>query len=207
MIAALVGCIAGLITAAPIGPINVTILSKGMRESFAHGILVAVGAALGDFVYSLAAMYGLFAAVQDPTVSHIFQAIGIILVMTFGIQNIRSKLINIDAGYRIPLKRELHSNFWIGVFLYLSNPSFIGLWITIAGIVHTHHFITRGSDNLFFALGVGIGAFLWYHIMLRFCHNRKDFFKPQTLHIISVISGIALIGFGCYLMFELIHSV
>ncbi len=207
MIASLIGFVVGLLTTMPIGPINVTVLTKGMRESFAHGISIAVGAALMDFVYSLAAMYGLFAILQAPLVSRVFQCVGILLLITFGVQNIRSKLTKIDNGYKLPLKRELHNNFWIGVFLYLSNPTFIGMWLTIAGSVHAYHIISRGSDNLFFATGVGLGAFSWYYIMLRYFHNRKDFMKPGTLHKISVFSGIALLGFGCYLCFELIVSL
>ncbi len=207
MIASLVGLAVGLLTTMPIGPINVTVLNKGMRESFAHGISIAVGAALMDFVYSLAAMYGLFAILQTPIVSRVFQCVGILLLLTFGIQSIRSRLTKIENGYRIPLKRELHSNFWIGVFLYLSNPTFIGMWLTVAGLVHAYHFISRGSDNLFFAGGVGLGAFCWYYVMLRYFHNRKEFLKPETLHKISVFSGVALIGFACYLFYTLILSL
>jgi L-lysine exporter family protein LysE/ArgO len=207
MIASLIGFVVGLMTTMPIGPINVTVLTKGMRESFAHGISIAVGAALMDFVYSLAAMYGLFAILQGPLISRVFQGVGILLLFTFGIQSIRSRLTKIGNGYRIPLKRELHNNFWIGVFLYLSNPTFIGMWLTIAGTVHAYHFISRGSDNLLFAGGVGLGAFAWYYVMLRYFHNRKDFLKPETLHKISVFSGIALLGFGCYLSYELIVSL
>ncbi|MGD0337635.1 MAG: LysE family transporter [Bacteroidota bacterium] len=207
MIASLIGFVVGLLTTMPIGPINVTVLTKGMRESFAHGISIAVGAASMDFLYSLAAMYGLFAILQAPLISRVFQCVGILLLITFGVQNIRSKLTKIDNGYKLPLKRKLHSNFWIGVFLYLSNPTFIGMWLTIAGSVHAYHFISHGSDNLFFATGVGLGAFGWYYIMLRYFHNRKDFMKPGTLQKISVFSGIALLGFGCYLCFELIVSL
>ncbi len=207
MIASLIGFVVGLLTTMPIGPINVTVLTKGMRESFAHGISIAVGAALMDFVYSLAAMYGLFAILQAPVISRVFQCVGILLLVTFGIQSIRSRVTKIENGYKLPLKRELHNNFWIGVFLYLSNPTFIGMWLTIAGSVHAYHFISRGSDNLFFAAGVGLGAFAWYYIMLRYFHNRKDFLKPETLHAISVVSGIALLGFGCYLCYALIVSL
>lgn len=207
MIASLIGFVVGLLTTMPIGPINVTVLTKGMRESFAHGISIAVGAALMDFVYSLAAMYGLFAILQAHFISRVFQGVGILLLFTFGIQSIRSRLTKIDNGYKLPLKRELHNNFWIGVFLYMSNPTFIGMWLTIAGSVHAYHLISRGSDNLFFAGGVGLGAFGWYYIMLRYFHNRKNFLKPETLHKISVFSGIALLGFGCYLCYQLILSL
>jgi threonine/homoserine/homoserine lactone efflux protein len=207
MIASLVGFVVGLLTTMPIGPINVTVLTKGMRESFAHGISIAVGAAMMDFVYSLAAMYGLFAILQAPLISRIFQVVGILLLITFGVQNIRSKLTKIDNGYNLPLKRQYHSNFWIGVFLYLSNPTFIGMWLTIAASVHAYHLITHGSDNLFFAGGVGLGAFVWYYSMLRYFHDRKHFFKPETLHKISVFSGISLLAFGGYLCYELIVSL
>ncbi len=208
MIAALIGFLIGFFQSVPVGPINVTVLSKGVRESFAHGISVAVGAAVMDFLYSGAAMFGLFAILQQPKIGFVFQFIGFILLVYFGFKNIFSKITPIENGYKIPLKRELHSCFWIGVFLYLSNPSFIGLWITIAGIIQAYHLIiTKLIDNLFFAIGAGLGSAAWFYVLLKLFHDRRVNFRSETLHKIAVFSGYTLLAFGCYLGYELVLSV
>jgi threonine/homoserine/homoserine lactone efflux protein len=205
MLAAIVGFAIGFVTSIPIGPINVAVLTKGVRESFAHGFSVAIGAATMDFVYASAAMFGFFAIFQAPRVGILFQLLGFALLVYFGMKNILSKPIRVENGVRIPLKRELHSSFWVGVFLYLSNPTFLGYWITVAGVIQAYKLvIDQWIDNLFFAVGVGVGAAGWFYVLLRFFHKRTASLKPATLHRMNVFAGYLLLAFACYLGYELI---
>ncbi|MEK6571687.1 MAG: LysE family transporter [Bacteroidota bacterium] len=208
MLAALVGFLVGFVTSVPIGPINLAVLTKGVRESFAHGISVAIGAAVMDFVYAAAAMFGFFAIFQGPRVGFLFQLLGFILLVYFGIKSILSKPAKVENGMKLPLKRELHSSFWVGVFLYLSNPTFLGYWITVAGAIQAYQLvIAEWIDNLFFAVGVGFGSVTWFYILLRFFHRRSLTLKPETVHKMSVIAGYILLAFACYLGYELIRRL
>lgn len=208
MVAAAVGFVIGFLTCVPIGPINVAVLSKGLRESFAHGISLAIGAALMDFVYASAAMFGFFAIFQSPDVSIIFQLLGFILLVYFGVKNIRSKPVPVNNNVRLPLKRELHSSFWVGVFLYLSNPTFLAYWITAAGVIQAYKLvIAQWIDNLFFAVGVGVGAATWFYVLLKFFHRRTLSIKPETLHRMTVLAGYLLLAFAGYLGYELIAGL
>jgi len=204
MLAALVGFVIGFVTSVPIGPINVAVLTKGMRESFAHGISLAIGAAVMDFVYASAAMFGFFAIFQGPRVGFFFELLGFIFLVYFGIKSLRSKPTQVSNGVKLPLKRELHSSFWVGVFLYLSNPTFLGYWITVAGAIQAYKLIiSQWIDNLFFAVAVGVGAATWFYVLLRFFHKRLITLKPERLRIMSRIAGCILLGFACYLGYEM----
>jgi len=208
MIAAVVGFLIGFVTCVPIGPINVAVLTKGLRESFAHGISLAIGAAMMDLVYASAAMLGFFAIFQAPRVHFLFQLLGIAVLVYFGIKNIRSKPSPLENGVRLTLKRELHGSFWIGVFLYLSNPTFLGYWITVAGIIQASKLIiTEWIDNLFFAIGVGVGAATWFYVLLKFFHERSASVKPETLHRLTVLAGYLLLIFAGYLGYELVTGL
>lgn len=205
MLAALVGFVIGFVTSIPIGPINVAVLTKGVRESFAHGFSLAVGAAAMDFVYASAAMFGFFAIFQGPRVGFLFELLGFILLIYFGIKSLRAKPAPVENGVKLPLKRELHSSFWVGVFLYLSNPTFLGYWITVAGAIQAYKLvISQWIDNLFFAIGVGIGAATWFYVLLKFFHRRIVALKPETLRIMSRVAGTILLLFALYLGYELI---
>ncbi len=208
MLAAIVGFLIGFVTSVPIGPINVAVLTKGVRESFAHGISLAIGAALMDFVYASAAMFGFFAIFQGPRVGFVFQLLGFILLVYFGVKSIWGKPKTMENGVRLPLKRELHSSFWVGVFLYLSNPTFLGYWITVAGVIQAYKLvINEWIDNLFFAIGVGLGAAGWFYVLLKFFHRRSVTLKPETLHRMSVLAGCLLLVFAVYLGYELISGL
>ena len=208
MLAAIVGFLIGFFTSVPIGPINVAVLTKGVRESFAHGISLAIGAATMDFIYASAAMFGFFAIFQGPRVGVVFQLLGFVLLVYFGITHILSKPGKVENQVRLPLKRELHSSFWVGVFLYVSNPTFLGYWIAVAGAIQAYQLvIDQWIDNLFFALGVGFGAATWFYSLLRFFHRRSSTLKPETLHRMSVFAGFLFLAFGSYLGYELIAGI
>jgi threonine/homoserine/homoserine lactone efflux protein len=208
MLAALIGFAIGFVTSIPIGPINVAVLTKGMRESFAHGLSLAIGAALMDFVYASAAMFGFFAVFQGPRIGLLFEILGFILLVYFGIKSLRSEPRQIDNGMKLPLKRELHSSFWAGVFLYLSNPTFLGYWITVAGVIQAYKLvINEWIDNLFFAVAVGVGAATWFYALLKFFRKRLVTLKPERLRIMSRIAGCILLGFACYLGYEMVSRI
>jgi threonine/homoserine/homoserine lactone efflux protein len=208
MLAAIVGFAIGFLTSVPVGPINVAVLTKGVRESFAHGISLAIGAATMDFVYASAAMFGFFAVFQGPRVNLAFQLLGIALLVYFGLKNILTKPKPVEQRVKIPLKHELHSSFWIGVFLYLSNPTFLGYWITVGGVIQAYKLIiNEWLDNLFFAIGAGLGAAGWFYVLLKFFHHRSATLKPATLHRMSVLAGYLLLVFACYLSYEVISSL
>jgi L-lysine exporter family protein LysE/ArgO len=205
MLAALAGFVIGFVTSIPVGPINVAVLTKGVRESFAHGFSLAVGAAVMDFVYASAAMFGFFAIFQGPRVGLAFEVVGFVLLIYFGVKSILSKPVPAENGVRLPLKRELHSSFWAGVLLYLSNPTFLGYWITVAGAIQAYKLvISEWVDNLFFAVAVGVGAATWFYVLLRFFHKRIVTLKPEVLRVVSRIAGCILLGFACYLGYEII---
>lgn len=208
MVAALVGFVIGFVTAVPIGPINVAVLSKGLRESFSHGLSLALGAALMDFVYASAAMFGFFAIFQSPNASIIFRLLGFILLVYIGVKNILSKPVEVNNNVRLPVKRELHSSFWVGVFLYLSNPTFLAYWITVAGVIQAYKLvIDQWIDNLLFAVGVGVGAASWFYALLRYFHRKSVSIKPETLHLMTVLAGYLLLIFAGYLGYELITGL
>jgi threonine/homoserine/homoserine lactone efflux protein len=208
MLAALAGFIIGFVTSIPVGPINVAVLTKGVRESFAHGLSLAIGAAVMDFVYASAAMFGFFAIFQAPRVGLVFELLGFVLLVYFGIKSIRSKPVLVENGVKLPLKRELHSSFWVGVLLYLSNPTFLGYWITVAGAIQAYKLVTsEWIDNLFFAIAVGVGAATWFYVLLKFFHKRIVTLKPEVLRGVSRVAGCILLGFACYLGYEIVSRL
>jgi len=56
----------------------------------------------------------------------------------------------------------------------LSNPSFIAYWITVAGVVQGYKILESTIyNNLFFAVGTGIGTTSWFFTLLELVEKQK----------------------------------
>ncbi|MFZ1083256.1 MAG: LysE family transporter, partial [Candidatus Kryptoniota bacterium] len=88
MLAFLTGLLTGIIISIPIGPINVTVVSKGFKQGFKNAFAVGLGASSMDFFYCSATMLGLSAIVHKLEVNIIFQVIGFFLLLYLGIKDV-----------------------------------------------------------------------------------------------------------------------
>lgn len=84
MIALLAGIIFGLVISIPVGPINLTILTKGMRDGFKPAFWTGVGSATMEFLYCLLAMFGMGAIVEHSLGNIIVQIFAFLILLVFG---------------------------------------------------------------------------------------------------------------------------
>ncbi len=207
MVAFLIGIVVGVVISIPIGPINVTVISKGFRQGFGNAFAVGLGASAMDFFYCGATMLGLAAIVHKIEVNAIFQAIGFVLLIYLGIRDITTKVESFRYDRYIPKNGRFHSAFLVGVFMYVSNPTLVAFWITFSGIIQSSSTIVDGIvDGALFALGVGSGTALWYYSLLKAIFWKRDSFKAETLTLLSRISGYIMLGFSAYIGYELLTN-
>jgi L-lysine exporter family protein LysE/ArgO len=208
MSAIFVGIIAGFLVSAGVGPINIMAMSKSVRESFLHGLMIGIGAAIMDMVYAGIASLGLSSIFDYPVVKLIFQFLGIPLLFYLGIKSffyIPPKVNGTTNNYK---NGKYHNSILIGISLYLANPTFLPLWVGIVGIIHTRMFLQNTfADNTIFALGVLVGTVLWFYVLLKFFLRWQIFSHPKTIKKISYISGVLLLGFGVYMGYKLILDI
>jgi len=204
MIALVTGFVFGFLTSMGVGPINIMAMSKALRQGFAHGFSVGLGAALMDFVYAGVGVFGLSPLVDYEPVRIAFKVISIPLLIYLGIKAIQHKFESSPyANQNARNNGGKHSSFLVGISLYVANPTFLPFWIGVAGIVHSHKLVqTTLVDNLLFSIGVGIGTAIWFYVLLRFICMKHIQLKPKLLNAISKVSGVLLIFFGCYLGYK-----
>ncbi len=205
MLALLTGLLIGIVISIPIGPINVTVISKGFKQGFGNAFAVGLGASAMDFFYCSATMLGLSTIVHKLEVNVIFQVIGFFLLLYLGIKDIATKVENFRYENVVPKNGNFHSAFLIGVFMYVSNPTLVAFWITLSGMIQSSSTIVSGvGDGALFALGVGFGTALWYYSLLKAIFLKRDSFKAETLTILSRISGFIMLAFSSYIGYELL---
>lgn len=207
MVALFVGLIIGIVISIPIGPINVTVISRGLKHGFSSAFAVGLGASAMDFLYCTATMLGLSAVIHRLEVSVVFQVIGFILLTYLGIKDITTKVETSGYDNYVQQNGKFHSAFFVGVIMYVTNPMLVAFWITLSGIVQSTGSIINGfADGALFALGVGFGTALWYYSLLKAIFLKRDSFKAETLTLLSKISGYILLGFSVYIGYELLTN-
>lgn len=207
MIAFLIGLIIGVVISIPIGPINVTVISRGLKQGFSSAFAVGLGSSTMDFLYCGATMLGLSAFVHKIEVNLIFQVIGFLLLIYLGVRDVNTKIEKFRYDRYIQQDGKFHSAFFVGVFMYVSNPMLVAFWITLSGIVQSTAGIVNGiAEEGLFALGVGLGTALWYYSLLKAIFLKRSSFKAETLTLLSKISGYILLGFGAYFGYELLAN-
>jgi L-lysine exporter family protein LysE/ArgO len=206
MSAIFIGIISGFLVSAGVGPINITAMSKAIRESFLHGLMVGIGAAFLDMIYAGIASLGLSSIFDYPIVKLIFQLIGIPLLFYLGIKSLHYKAPVLNGA---PVKNgKYHNSILVGMSIYLANPTFLPLWVGIVGIIHTRALMGNTfAENIIFAGGVAVGTVLWFYVLLKFLQKWQIFSKPKVIKGISQFSGVALIGFGIYMGYKLILDI
>ncbi len=205
MVSLFVGLIVGMVISVPIGPINVTVISKGLKQGFKNAFGVGLGASTMDFIYCGATMLGLSAIVHSIEVNIIFQIIGFLILAYLGIRDVRTKVETFRYEGFEAKNGKFHNAFLVGVFMYVSNPTLVAFWLMLSGVIQSSAMIGDGLVSVaLFALGVGSGTSLWYYLLLKAISWKKESFRAETLTVFSKISGYIMLSFSAYIGYELV---
>ena len=126
------GVLLGLSIAAPIGPVNIAMIQRGLREGFRGAFLLGLGSTLADLIYILLAYAG-----ADP-LSHlvwarvVLFAAGALVMGWLGYGAIRGALG--DGGTPGPDRAAsavTRSAFASGFGITIVNPMTIAFWLGI----------------------------------------------------------------------------
>jgi L-lysine exporter family protein LysE/ArgO len=187
----------GLSLAAPIGPVNAAQLDKGIKGGFLHAWFVGLGAMVVDVLYMMLVYLGVVQFLEAPFMKTFLWLFGFFVLTYTGIESL------IGAG-KLELNQKrgnetLAKSFMSGFFMSLSNPLTILFWLGIYGSVLANTATTYGFNQLLLYSGaIILGVLLWDITMAGIASSFRNFLNTKILIIISVLSGLSLIGFGLY---------
>jgi threonine/homoserine/homoserine lactone efflux protein len=207
MIALLAGLIIGFCTSVPIGPINLAVMMKGLSNRTGQGLMIGAGTGMMDIVYCAAAMFGMSTLISNPKIELAFRIATFVIFLLFAVKTTFFKIpeAKLTSTEDAPgLKRYL----LIGIVLYLSNPSFIAYWITVAGIMHSYHVLAPTTyDDVMFAMGTGFGTFSWYFLLLELVKRYKVRFDAQQIQNITRAFGAILLIITSVMGWNLLNTL
>jgi L-lysine exporter family protein LysE/ArgO len=193
----------GLSLAAPIGPVNAAQLEKGIRNGFFHSWFVGLGAMVADGFYMLLVYLGFVHFLEKPIIQAFLWSFGCFVLVYTGIESIFKAGKITEKNFRSI--EPLSKSFLSGFFMSLSNPLTILFWLGIYGSVMAKTASSYSTDQiLLFSIAVLFGLLLWDISMALMSSTFKRFLSKNLLTAIAYISGLSLIGYGCYFGVEAI---
>lgn len=185
----------GLSIAAPIGPASIAILKSGFQSGFGSAIKVALGVVAADVTYVLVAYFGLARLIVIPAIKTAILFFGMLVLAYLGYQTIKdaSRPVDIQANAS-RVKRNL---FLQGYAVNISNPMAVVWWLGVIGSILATS--AQGDSSLLtlpYTLTIVVGILIWHTGLSLISHFGQRSFSSKVIKMISIFSGLVLIGFA-----------
>ncbi|MGP4075541.1 LysE family transporter [Halobacillus sp. K22] len=202
--------ILGLSIAAPIGPINLEIIRRGIYQGFWPSILVGAGGMTADLTLMFLMYQGLSKYLIINSVQVILLVFGALVLTYTGFQSLFTKKesVTISPNRDTDFAQGCIRPYLTGLSLAAFNPLNILFWLGIYGSALSETF---QKDNLlkafYISSAIFIGIALWNLNLALTVHFSKGILKPRILRMISVGSSLFLLGLGIYFACKAVMSI
>ena len=199
----------GLTLAAPIGPVNLEIIKRGLNSGFKQAFLTGTGAMCADATYLILIFFGLTSFLNFAFMKIFLGIAGSFILIYLGVMSAKDffsstnqqKKLNTESTNR----RLFHSSFITGYVLAISSPMTIVWWTGVFGALLAAQTIIHTNISAFFScLSILLGCFLWVFFLAAALHRGKRIINEKITRRISLFAGIFLIGFGIYFLYRAI---
>lgn len=199
------GFVLGLSVAAPIGPVNVEIIRRGLAIRPLAGLAIGLGAVSADCFYfgvATVAATQAEALLQSPIGMRVAFGIGAAMLTYLGWLSLRTALAKADSTGEFveeaKRRREtqaglpLAKTYAIGLAMTLTNPMTIGFWLSIAASFGARQDITPFLGFL----GVGAGTLSWVVFVTLVVWLARRWVNARALKVINFLSALLIFAFA-----------
>lgn len=199
----------GLSVAAPIGPVNLEIIRRALRDGIPSGAAVGLGATLIDLSYFLAVAFGVAGVLGQPVFVAVNLSLGGALLAWLGVGAMREGWRLARGGQRqglpstdapaasppLPVARLVVASFGVGLVMTAINPMTIVFWATMpAGLF-------RGIEPTFVqilaaGLAVWAGTLTWIGALMLTLALARRAVGPRLLGVVSLLGGVVVLLYG-----------
>ena len=199
----------GLTLAAPIGPVNIEIIKRGLISGFHQAFLTGAGAMCADATYLILIFFGLTSFLNFAFMKIFLGIAGSFILIYLGVMSAKDFFSSVNRHKKSNQERTgrqlFNSSFVAGYVLAISSPMTIVWWTGVFGALLAAQPITHTNITAFFScLSILLGCFLWVFFLAAALHWGKKIINENITRRISLFAGIFLIGFGIYFMYRAI---
>ncbi|HRK02537.1 MAG TPA: LysE family transporter [Oligoflexia bacterium] len=192
---ALCGFTGGIVSSAPIGPINLQVLQmhRSGRSTFAF----VLGVVLADVALAGLAYFGYAKFISKQQTEYLFLIAGFLLIC-LGLKEHLQRKQPPRTDVRMREARFRHFDFWFGASICLSNPTFLAFWVLwTTSTLPVFSPSATALTPVVFLSGIFMGDFLWFSFLGRFARVTKS---SRTLALIQRFTAGLTILFGGFLL-------
>ncbi|MBX3508679.1 MAG: LysE family translocator [Parvibaculum sp.] len=183
------------------GPVWVALTARALSGGFRAAWPLAVGVALGDLVWPLAAILGLswIESVYGDFLS-LLRWVAALVFLVMGILLIRKPAATLSADSRLT-RPGLWAGFSVGVAAVIGNPKAILFYMgALPGFFDLGR-LTRADVAAIIAISALIPMMGNLGLALFLDRARRLLSSPESVHRLNVISGCLLIGVAAVIPF------
>ncbi len=205
IISLIAGYLTGFLLSIPPGPINFIVLESGLKKLKKEYLLISLGGASGDFLYTLVAIFWRISQEYVKVLKLFFTFTVGIFLLFLGILYLRNSL-QIDK-FEKEVGKKSYNPFLKGILFSLANPLFL---ITMIAIVELYFSVgvlkVDFLAGILFSLGLYFGTFSWLAIVGVISHkvfkikSVSERGMKKFISIMFLILGIYFLGKFIFIM-------
>jgi threonine/homoserine/homoserine lactone efflux protein len=204
------GFLMGLAAAAPMGPVNMLAIRRGVIGGWRHTLACGIGSVTGDLIlFSLVLLGGhyLFSDLSDPTLQTVLAAFGVIVLLPLGIYFLVRAVKDPLRAFASARKRwnettvpeHLVAEVADATALTILNPLTIIYWVGVTSnwLPFAHSVLGRSATEWGIVM-VTAGLASWFAalvVVVRFIPSRIG---PIFFRLVNGVLGLILLGFGTF---------
>jgi L-lysine exporter family protein LysE/ArgO len=200
----------GLASAAPMGPVNMLAIRRGLVGGWRHTMACGIGSVTGELTLFCLVLLGghyLLSDLSNPTLRTVLAAIGLVVLLPLGIYFLVRAVKEPLRAYASARQKwdegtvpaHLATDFSASAALTLFNPLTMIYWVGVtSNWLPLAHSILGSKAPAWGILMVAAGLMTWFTtliIVVRFIPHRVG---PTFFRLVNAILGVILLGFAAY---------
>ena len=190
------GMLVGLALAAPVGPINIEIVRRGLAGGFLSGWLVGIGAMTADVIFCALIVTGVAQIADSPRLRVPMYIAGAVVLIYLGVNGLRSVITGraVDADPASGTR-----SFATGLLMAVSNPMGIVYWLSIGSALIASAIAAAGPGaGPVLVAGVFTGITAWVTFLAGLTKLGRSHVSAAFMRGVSAVGAVVLLGFGLY---------
>jgi L-lysine exporter family protein LysE/ArgO len=187
------GILLGLGAAVPLGPVNVEIARRALRNGMPAGFFLGLGAVTIDVLYAVLTAIGMRSLLAIPGVTFLLSIGGIALLAYLGISCIRAAFRSRNMDFAAGASpASPHNAYLTGLLMTLLNPMTLAFWF-----LAVPQLTTQFSDQLpLVCVGVFLATVTWVIAFSSLMGFLGRYRRPFWLILADLIGGAILLSFA-----------
>jgi L-lysine exporter family protein LysE/ArgO len=200
----------GLASAAPMGPVNMLAIRRGMIGGWRRTFACATGSVAGDLTLFCLALLGghyLLSDLSNPTLRTILTTIGVIVLLPLGLyflfravkEPLRAHTRARERWDTGTIPTHLVADVAAGTALTIFNPLTMVYWVGVTSSwLPFAHFILGSSAPAWGILMAAAGLTTWFTTLIVVVGFIPDRIGPSFFRLVNAILGLILLGFATF---------